>query len=126
MSWQKDLQAIARRRPEVEVHLEPHDHGFRDCRIALIRTTAEHRGEGLASAVLRELCKAADRHQVWLHLTPDPVGPQPQGRLHVRRGEALSKWALVSWYKRHGFERNRDLRITDAMSRPPGRCGHAC
>lgn len=111
VNWQGEMRKAARRRPEVEVWLEPHDHGFRDCRIAMIRTAETCRGRGLASAALRELCRLADHYEVWLHLTPDPV----------RRGDGMSKWSLVSWYKRHGFERNRDLRITDVLSRPPGK-----
>ncbi len=123
MSWQDDLLAVARMHPEVEVRLERLEELpaagkqlSRACGIAMIRIESPfERGQGLAGRVLRELCQTADRHQVILHLTPNPL-PRSRG---------LGKTRLRAWFRSRGFTpntgpgRGRDHRITDAMIRMP-------
>jgi hypothetical protein len=123
MSWQDEMAAAARMHPEVEVSLTRLEELpaagrqlSRACGIGLIRVAdTTLRGQGLAGRVLRELCQAADRNQVILHLTPNPL-PRSRG---------LGKSRLRAWFRARGFTpnvgpgRGRDHRITDAMIRVP-------
>ncbi|MFG1857562.1 hypothetical protein ACGFJT_37410 [Actinomadura geliboluensis] len=72
------------------------------------------RGQGLGSAILRDVCRAADEHGDTLSCFPDR--PLPGGR-------ALATAALTHWARRLGFlpntGRRQDFRISEPMIRPP-------
>lgn len=56
----------------------------------------QKQGTGIASYVLKQIAKMADKHQVTLYMSPKPFGTVPN---------KLNKSQLVSWYKRNGFEK---------------------
>jgi len=118
MTWQETMTAVSRRRPEVEIRLERleelADPAQRSCGIAMIRIADQAlRGQGLAGAALRELCEAADRLKVQLHLTP---GPLP-------RSHGLSTARLRAWFGSRGFRpntgRKSDQRVNGDLIRRP-------
>lgn len=102
------VQDIKDTNPQIELHVSgggQDQTGRPKASISLIRS--EFHGAGLASGVLKEVTDAADNNEVVLSLTPSPLG------------EGLSKTALINWYKRHGFVKNKDLAISDTMVRYP-------
>lgn len=61
--------------------------------ITRINVPDQHRGKGLGSKLLKEICDAADAEGVMLWLEIMPSGP-------------LDYDALEAWYKRYGFKGN--------------------
>ena len=56
----------------------------------------EKQGTGIASHVLKQITKMADKHAVTIYMSPKPFGTVPN---------KLNKSQLVAWYKRNGFEK---------------------
>lgn len=112
--WKADLARAAEHNADVEVHLYGQEtDGERHARLSLIRTAARSRGQGMAEDTMKRITRAADRHGVTVHLTPEPLAGD----------RTTKKRRLARWYGRHGFEPNtgsgRDLRFSDTMVRYP-------
>jgi ribosomal protein S18 acetylase RimI-like enzyme len=60
--------------------------------ITRINTPRQYRGEGHASALLRQVCEDADRERATIYLEVLPTG-------------GLNAEKLRAWYGRHGFTR---------------------
>jgi len=56
----------------------------------------EKQGTGIASYVLKQITKMADKHEVVIYMSPKPFGTVPN---------KMNKSQLTSWYKRNGFEK---------------------
>lgn len=112
--WKADLSRAAEHNADVEVHLYGREaDGEKHAVLSLIRTAAKSRGQGMADDTMKRITRAADRHGVAMHLTPEPLA-----------GDRVTKKSqLARWYGRHGFEPNtgsgRDLRFSDTMVRYP-------
>lgn len=80
----------------------------------LIRTPADLREAGLATAALRDLLDYADQSGQALALTPEPLGPG-----------CPTRRTLMRWYTAHGFRANsgpgRDLAFRESLIRRPRR-----
>ncbi len=78
--------------------------------LQLIRTPAEHRGQGHARTAMQELVETADQDGLTLALTPDPMD------------SATSKRKLEAFYREFGFVpnagRNKDFATRGSMIRP--------
>lgn len=75
------------------MHVDTHAHIARKMRQVMGLTVAIHqRGQGKASALLREVCAEADREGLMLLLEPKPT----DATLTVEQAE--------SWYGRFGFQ----------------------
>lgn len=57
----------------------------------------EKQGTGIASHVLKQIAKMADKHGVTMYMSPKPFGTVPN---------KMNKSKLVSWYRRNGFEKS--------------------
>ena len=101
------------RHPHVQV--EVGKTGPKRARLSLIRTAEKDRGKGHAQAAMRDLTGLADKHDVTLHLSPEPLAGDRK----------TSAARLAEWYETHGFVHNKgrakDYEISDRMYRPPKR-----
>lgn len=78
-------------------------------RIDRIVVDGDRRGQGSGSAMLKQVCDIADKHQVALELEPASTGD-------------MDNMALYKWYQRYGFNGDMiksSLAGTDIMTREP-------
>jgi len=73
------------------------------CSLRRIGIEEPHRGKGLGSRLLRDICRDADRERITLWLIAHTSGP-------------LSNAELAAWYRRYGFRG----RPRAGMTRKPG------
>lgn len=81
--------------------------GHVDIALEAIACSPHARGEGRASAVLRELLEAANEDGTTIGLHVEPLG-----------NKGLGKSELESWYKRYGFKPEPDS-LYDLVYTPP-------
>ena len=86
-----------------------------DGKIHISSIFSPDREAGHASAVLKQICKLADRHGATLDLEPEPFGDDG-GRTRTE---------LEAWYRRHGFESEDEDNDESAMYRLPRRAEEA-
>ena len=78
--------------------------------ILLASIAVGHRKQGTGTKVMDELCKFADYYGRRIALTPDRKNPQ-SGTTSYNR--------LARFYRRFGFTRNTDYRISATLIRQP-------
>ena len=61
--------------------------------ITRINVPKEHRGKGIARALLQEILTEADKNKVKLYL-------------EIQSSDGLTAEQLAAWYRRHGFKGN--------------------
>lgn len=67
--------------------------GHKLCELTRINVPKAHRRKGVGTALLRQVCSAADGERVTLQLF-----------INAYNDGGLNAFELISWYKRHGFE----------------------
>ena len=94
-----------RKHPDVKLSFS-HSPRNNSIRVNNIRIPKEKQGQGLGSRIMKGISNVARRNQVPVTLTPEP--------------DKGKKTQLNKFYKKHGFSKNKDQSISDALVKHPG------